>query len=164
MRKINKSFMMVLVIILTVFLACGCGKSQDTSCREVLNNVIKDFPEEFNTVASFGESLYDDSFDNMYGVEYKMINDGAICYLEEGNTASEVSIMHLKKSEDINIAKQKLGDRVQTRRNAFAGYLPEEVSKIDNYNIIVQGDFVCLIIAEDPAMVESSVRAGISTK
>lgn len=164
MRKVFKGIAMCLAIVLLISMMTACGESQDTPARDVLNQVINDFPEEFNTVASYGESLYDDSFNSMYGVDYKMINDGAICYLEEGNSASEVSIIHLKKAEDVNIAKSKLEDRVATRRNTFAGYFPEEVSKIDNYSIMVQGNFVCLIIAEDPMMVEASIRSGISAK
>ena len=152
----------VLVLALMLVFLTACGSGNDADSRDVLSKVTEEFHEEFDTVASYGESLYDDSFGNMYGVQFNMINDGAICYLDEGNSASEVSILHLKKSEDINVTKLKLEDRVASRRNTFAGYLPEEVSKIDNYQIIVQGNFVCLIIAEDPAMVESVIRAAIS--
>ena len=91
-----------------------------------------------------------------------MIDDGAVLQTAGGGVADEVSVLHLKKSEDVSIAKKKLEDRVTERRNQFNGYKPEEVYKLDNARIVVQGNYVALLICNDADNVEAALRGAIS--
>ena len=52
--------------------------------------------------------------------------------------------------------------RIEDRKNQFSGYKPEEVYKLDNAIVMVQGRYVALIIGEDPQMLESGIREAIS--
>ena len=157
---------MLLLCLLALLgaLLTGCGSgNNDAACIDIVKGCSEIASEgTFDTWAGYGEEIYDDSFDSMYGVQYDMIDDGAICYTEAGGVADEITVLHLKNQEDISIAKEKLSDRVATRRNAFAGYKPEEVSKIDNSRIIVQGNFVILLISDDNDAMETEIRRIIS--
>ena len=91
-----------------------------------------------------------------------MIDDGAVLQTAGGGVADEVSVLHLKKSEDVSIAKKKLEDRVTERRNQFNGYKPEEVYKLDNARVVVQGNYAALIVSDDADTIEAALRGAIS--
>lgn len=98
----------------------------------------------------------------LYGVQFDMIDDGAVLQTSSGGVADEVSVMHMKKSEDVSIAKSKLEDRITERRQEFSGYKPEEVYKLDNARVVVQGNYVALIVSDDADQVEAALRNAIS--
>ncbi|MDD5927727.1 MAG: DUF4358 domain-containing protein [Firmicutes bacterium] len=113
-------------------------------------------------MVSYGEELYEESFDNLYGIQYGDISDGAILYTEEGGLADEISIVRMNDNNDISIARQKMTDRIESRRKTFAGYKPEEVQKLDEASVIVQGNYVVLIISNSNDDFEAEIRRVIS--
>lgn len=167
-RERNKKTITALVII--VMLAAsfitmtGCSsESSGASCRDILNGCKKIAPEgSFDTMVCYGEDLYEDSFDNLYGIQFKDISDGAILYTESGGLADEISIVCMKDNSDVQVARQKLQERIESRRNTFAGYKPEEVYKLDNASVIVQGNYAAIIISDDNDGFEAEIRRIIS--
>lgn len=152
------------MIITVMFYGCASDRA-GAGCREILDACRNIAPEgSFDTMACYGEDIYDDSFDNLYGIQYEDISDGAILYTEEGGLADEISIVRMKKNEDISIAKQKLQDRIESRRKTFAGYKPEEVRKLDNAIVMVQGNYTALIISDNNDEFEAEIRRVISEK
>lgn len=163
-RKTIAVFLLTLMTAALALCLCGCGKgSSGADCRDILDACRKIAPEgSFDTLVCYGEELYDESFDSLYGIQFKDISDGAILYSEEGGRADEISIVCMKKNEDVSVAKQKFQDRIENRRNAFQGYKPEEVYKLDNASVIVQGNYVALIISENNDDFETEIRRVIS--
>ena len=163
-KKMITTLLMTAMLAATLVILTGCG-SEDSgaSCREILDGCKKIAPEgSFDTLVSYGEDLYEDSFDNLYGIQFKDISDGAILYTESGGLADEISIVCMKENGDVQVAKQKLQDRIEERRGAFAGYKPEEVYKLDNASVIVQGNYAALIISDDNEGFEAEIRKVIS--
>lgn len=155
---------MILAMILAVATITGCGDSNDSvKCVDIVK-ACKEIASEgtFDEWYSYGEEAYDDNFDNLYGVQYDMIDDGALLQTSTGGVADEISVLHLKKNEDVSITRTKLQDRITERINEFSGYKPEEVYKLDNAKVIVQGNYVCLIAAEDSDSMETEIRRVIS--
>ena len=109
-----------------------------------------------------GDDEYKDNFEFLYGITWDMIDDGGILYTESGGLADEISIVHLKDQGDISLAKEKFSDRLSDRKNTFSGYKPEEVYKLDNARIIVQGNYVALVIAEDSGAMETMIRDAVT--
>ena len=157
------SLVLVFAILAAVFItACG-GNSDGPGCADILLSVMEsDSGNYLDTKACYGEKIYDDSFSSMYSIDKSMIDDGAICYKAEGGLADEISIVHVKSSSDVSLSKEKLHDRIALRANAFSGYKPEELYKVENAIISSQGNYVYLIIAEDAAILETEIRRAIS--
>ena len=161
MKKRVLVFLCAALLMLSAGTLTGCGK--DTSAVSCLD-IVKACSETaddgtFDIWTSYGETLYEESFDTMYGVQYDMLADGAVLYTEKGG---EMSIMRLSDSNDVSLAKEKLQQRIEERRKVFAGYKPEEIAKLDNASVIVQGDYAALIIAEDTQKFETEIRRVIS--
>ena len=160
----KKNIAIILAMILAVAMLTGCGGSKDSvKCVDIVK-ACKEIAAKgtFDEWYSYGEEVYDDNFDNLYGVQYDMIDDGALLQTSAGGVADEISVLHIKKNEDVSIAKTKLQDRITERINEFSGYKPEEVYKLDNAKVMVQGNYVCLIVAEDPDSMETEIRRVIS--
>ena len=152
------------ISMVTGLTACGSsdGKAQ-VKCLDIVKACSEAASEgSLNEWYSYGEDAYDDSFDSLYGVRFDMIDDGAVLQTAGGGVADEVSVLHLKKSEDVSIAKKKLEDRVTERRNQFNGYKPEEVYKLDNARVVVQGNYAALIVSDDADTIEAALRGAIS--
>ena len=164
-RKTGKTALALLAVIVGIGMFCACGseKNTDVKCLDIVK-ACKNAASEgtLDEWYSYGEDLYDDSFDNLYGVQFDMIDDGAVLQTSSGGVADEVSVMHLKKSEDVSIAKSKLEDRITERRQEFSGYKPEEVYKLENARVVVQGNYVALIVSDDADQVEAALRNAIS--
>ena len=164
-RKTGKTALVLLAVIVGISMFCACGDSgtENVKCLDIVK-ACKDAASEgtLDEWYSYGEDLYDDSFDNLYGVQFDMIDDGAVLQTSSGGVADEVSVMHMKKSEDVSIAKSKLEDRITERRQEFSGYKPEEVYKLDNARVVVQGNYVALIVSDDADQVEAALRKAIS--
>ena len=151
-----------LIIACGILTSCG-GGNKETACIDIVKACSKIADKDsFDTYTVYGEDLYKNSFDTMYGVQYDMLDDGAVLYTESGGKADEISIMHLKSNADVSIAKRKLEERISERRNMFANYKPEEVSKLDNAYVAVQGSYVALIISDDNQRFETEIRKNIS--
>ena len=134
-------FILALVLAVLVFTACG-GNNDNVKCVDIVKACRDVTPEgSFDEWYSYGEEAYDESFSNLYGVQHDMIDDGAILQTAAGGVADEISMLHVKKNE---------------------GYKPEEVYKLDNARVIVQGNYVCLIAADDPDSIETEIRRVIS--
>ena len=163
-KKMATALVLVIVTALAAMAMSGCSsENSKASCRDLPDGCKKIAPEgSFDTLVSYGEELYDDSFDNLYGIQFKDISDGAILYTESGGLADEISILYMKENSDVQVAKQKLQERIEERRNTFAGYKPEEVYKLDNASVIVQGNYAALIISDDNEGFEAEIRRIIS--
>lgn len=160
----KQKLILILAIILVISIFAGCGGSKDNvKCVDIVK-ACKDAAAEgtLDEWYSYGEEVYDESFDNLYGVRFDMIDDGAVLQTSAGGVADEVSVLHLKKSEDVSIAKTKLQDRITERTQEFSGYKPEEVYKLDNAKIAVQGNYVALIVSDDADQIEAAFRNVIS--
>ena len=154
----------VLFCMVTVLLFSGCTKDTGSpACRDILYACKNIAPDgSFDTMVSYGEELYEESFDNLYGIQYGDISDGAILYTEEGGLADEISIVRMNDNNDISIARQKMTDRIESRRKTFAGYKPEEVQKLDEASVIVQGNYVVLIISNSNDYFDAEIIRVIS--
>ncbi len=150
-------------LLVSALAGCGGGAGKGVACLDIVK-ACSQVAEEgtFDTWASYGEEVYDSSFSTMYGVQYDMLDDGAILYTGEGGLADEISIMRLKDAGDISIAKQKLEERIDERRKTFAGYKPDEMSKLDNAYVMIQGNYVALLISDDNQRFEAEIRRVIS--
>ena len=103
-RAARRAFTGVLVLLAAVLamgMLTGCGGTNDqgqVKCVDIVK-ACKEAASEgtLDEWYSYGEELYDDSFDSLYGVQFDMIDDGAVLQTSSGGTADEVSVLHLKK-------------------------------------------------------------------
>ncbi len=81
-----------------------------------------------------------------------------VSYQGSGATSEEIVILQVKGKNNINSVKEKMNTRLSERKEAFESYLPEEVGKIDNSILRVEGNYIILCIANDANTVNNVIN------
>ena len=164
MKKRVLVFLCAALLMLSAGTLTGCGK--DTSAVSCLD-IVKACSETaddgtFDIWTSYGETLYEESFDTMYGVNMICWQTVRFSIPKKAAKPTRFPLCVFLTAMMCRLQKKKCGERIEERRKVFAGYKPEEIAKLDNASVIVQGDYAALIIAEDTQKFETEIRRVIS--
>ena len=81
-----------------------------------------------------------------------------VSYQGSGATSEEIVILQVKGKNNINSVKEKMNTRLSERKEAFESYLPEEVGKIDDSILRVEGNYIILCVAKDANTVNNVIN------
>ena len=70
-------------------------------------------------------------------------------YVGTGATAEEILIVELVDKNDIKETKETIQKKIEERKQDFQNYLPKEVSKLENYNLECEGNYIILCISNN---------------
>ena len=93
----------------------------------------------------------------LYGIDETTVSDCAV-YGSTGATAEELTIFTFSNHDDAGTALTALQNRVADRKEALAGYQPDEVTKLEGAVTQARGNSVLLVIAADYTPVETFLK------
>lgn len=129
------------------------------SCASKTDAPINDF--DLETVAA--ELAENDSFeeqlnridDKIAMKLYDINNASAVClYAGSGATADELALFEFENEDDAKEAVKPAQARIDAQKESFAGYLPKEVTKLDNAVIKTYGNYLVICVCSDNSMKE----------
>ena len=83
--------------------------------------------------------------------------EGVMLYCPTTNMgAEELLVIKLKDTAQQETVKAALEARIQTQKNSFEGYGVTQFEMLEKAVIEVQGNFVLLVVAQDPAPVRKA--------
>ena len=143
-----KKFFLVLIFALSLITLVACGDSENVE----LNGKISDIPEKIMDEIEFPEMVEatPDNIQIMYALEVNVFEDYSIYYAGSGGYADEISVIEVSSKDEVKNIKKVFEDRVEARIKVFEGYAPLEAEKLENAVIKTQGNYVFLVICEDP--------------
>lgn len=109
--------------------------------------------------ATYEDSIYQDSFATLYGIapDTSIIFDGAIAY-GNGN-ANEISILCVTDESHLDKMGWVLKQRLERRIRDFEGYMPQELPKLEEAQIVTNGNYIMLVVSLDAeAIAEEFLR------
>lgn len=144
---------LALICAITVILSVGCSSSGNVdisaadAAQKILDNVeFKDslVKIESSTVGNF--YTLDDS-----------ISEYAIFISGSGATTEEIAVLKVDggKGEDV---REILENRIDDQKYRYESYLPTQMSKLENPVILSKGDIIIMVLADDSAVAESTVK------
>ena len=92
-----------------------------------------------------------------YGFSDEEIKE-IVSYQGSGATSVEIVIFQVNDKSYLNSVKEKINTRLEERKEAFEGYLPEEVFKIENNVLDIRGNYVILCISNDSGTIEETIN------
>lgn len=95
-----------------------------------------------------------------YGLDESMLVNAA-GYRGGGATAEEIAVFEVKDEGDGSKVKQKAKDYIESRKNSFQNYIPEEMPKLNRPFIYANDKLVVVCIADDYGKLESKIKAFI---
>lgn len=152
-KQIFIGIIVVVVILLGGFVLLNSinktSTETDMTPSEIATYIIES-QTEIKDLQSLTKS--DEDF-NSYITDYYMldsslIEDGVILYAD-GLEASEVAVFILNDKKDANTIKEKLTQYIENRAKVFEGYAPIQAAMIKNGEVIINGNYLVLLICED---------------
>ena len=137
MRK--KMAIACIVVMMAVLTACGgSDKSIDVEklSAELLEKVS--FTDEL-TKADAG------TIARIYGIESA---SEAEVYIGSGATAEEIGIFAFKEESEAEGAFEKVKQRLQSQKDSYESYAPEELKRLDNAFLKKEGRYVIFCVSD----------------
>ena len=146
---------MILVVVGGILVINNTNKNIQIDIDELAAKIMETgaFTDDLAKIDS--EMIKDD-----YGFTNEEIKE-IVSYQGSGATSEEIVILQVKDKSQINDVKSKIDTRLAERKEAFESYLPEEVGKIDNNILKVEGNYVILCIANDTNTVNNVLNENI---
>lgn len=110
-----------------------------------------------DTVVSYGEDKYNRNFEYLYQIEQDLAADGCIAYAGTGMKADEISIIKPADGKAGRV-RRALNKRIERREDDFRAYVPEEADKISQAHVFDAGDYIVLVISENPSEMEELIK------
>lgn len=136
-------------------------------CTLVRKNVNSDIQININELADriVSSSSFEDELAkidnelaiNLYNFEQETIEE-IVAYQGSGASSEEILILKVKDANDLNNETEKIEARLKEREEAFASYLPKEVSKIQNHILEQKGNYIILCICNDYNTVNKVIK------
>ena len=158
MKKKNLIFIIVVVIVavvLAVMFIPRNSKNIQINIQDLASKIAESGSFEDQLMQVDSEMVIED-----YNFSSDEINE-LVSYQGSGATSEEIVILQVKDKGKINDVKSKIVTRLAERKEAFESYLPEEVGKIDNNILKVEGNYVILCIANDTNTVNNVLNENI---
>ena len=159
MKKITKFLAALLVPAMIISLtACGGDTSstatENSSAQSSVNaSAPADITSKIMIDIKFPSmaEIKDDRLASYYDIDASKIDSFSAFICGSGAYPDEIAIFKMKSSDDVQTVKTVLEGRVEKQTTTFKDYTPDEMYKIDGKNIVVNGNYIALIICSDNA-------------
>ena len=153
----KKKIAIVIVIVLIIIAVLGIIINNSNKSIQIN---IEDLATKIAESGAFEDEIAKiDS--EMIMSDYNITTDeveGFVSYQGSGATSEEIVILKVKDKSNLNDVKDKINSRIQERKQAFQSYLPEEVGKIDNNILRVEGNYIIFCVSNDSSKVNQIIN------
>lgn len=126
------------LLLVLVASACG-GKTQTIDVNQLADELLEkvDFEDELTELDSNMVAA-------LYGVEGA---EEQKVYISSGATSEEVAVFRFATEEDAQAGLDALQQRLDSRTEDFANYMPDEASRLENAVLQRSGCYVALCVS-----------------
>ncbi|MBQ8965916.1 DUF4358 domain-containing protein [Ruminococcus sp.] len=160
MTKIKALF---IPLMMTLALA-GCSSvntaanssSADPSAPATAHTLLDNVEDDLLDARFFlGNERFDNNTKALFGAELSSLSDGGTICNAEGGYADEVTVLKFKDDTD---GQALLEQHLESRRNTFRDYRPDELAKLDKAKILEIDGFDVLIISDNADAIEAAMK------
>lgn len=154
-KKILKHLMLTLMIITNILALCACGSSENTPTEPATTAApvtldLNAISEELLNGNVFGDSVepIDASYIEMLMKIAPTEYASAIINMSSGATAERFALFETADSASALALKDKCDQHIAEQVEAYAGYMPAEVDKLNHAFVAAYDKYVVLCVAE----------------
>jgi hypothetical protein len=107
------------------------------------------------------EEHFSHHIEENYLLDTGVLLDGAV-YYAEGTQASEIAVLKLGEEAAPEQVEEVLAEYIERRAQSFAGYFPQQEALIQDSIVAANGEYVALLICEEPVEAETAFLACFS--
>jgi hypothetical protein len=160
-RRARRLLAAILCLLLCIPFTSCTGKDTTTarSCNSLCSALVEEGTlVDCDTVCGYGDTQFSDYFTYLYDIPIENIIDGSICYVANGTSADEVSLLSPADAGKGSTITQALYARIDKRVQDYTGYNSQEVEKLNNAIVTPIGSYIALIISDHPDTVAQRLR------
>lgn len=93
-----------------------------------------------------------------YGLNEKDYENVLFYCAESAMDAEELLLIKVKKKEQTESVEKAMNERIETQTSSFEGYGIEQTELLKNAIVEIRGNYVFLVVSQDPAKVHKAFR------
>jgi hypothetical protein len=132
-------YTVVFVFMILTLSACGAENTKiniEELSADLISNV--EFADEMTLIN-------EKTVESLYNINYAISQQ---VYISSGATAEEVAVFELKDGNDADKALDAVNQRIETQKQDFKTYIPEEIPKLENAIVKKVGQYVIVCISD----------------
>ena len=140
----------IVILIISVIIIMIEAKFIAKEQKEIVVN-MQEIATELINAQIFEDDLSQIDRENIikkYNFNNEKIKD-IVSFVGTGATSEEILIIELLDLKDINETKEIIQSKIEERKIDFQNYLPNEVYKLENYNLESKGKYIVLCISNN---------------
>ncbi len=158
------AFVLAFFLSLSFFTACSKTESDITdnssctvTCAEILNECMA-IDSTLPEMVTYTDGLNNgsDVFSAFTDESMDMVSDFAYAYASDGS-APEIIIIKLKSTDDVLKMMRSLSSHMETRKNGFAEYTPEQVEMVEKGCLGYEGVYIGYFINNKSALMQKTL-------
>ena len=131
-------YTVVFVFMILTLSACGAENTKiniEELSADLISNV--EFADEMTLIN-------EKTVESLYNINYAISQQ---VYISSGATAEEVAVFELKDENDADKALDAVNQRIETQKQDFKTYIPEEIPKLENAIVKKVGQYVIVCVS-----------------
>ncbi len=125
--------------------ACGDQNSgDDLTAQQIADSMLTQRNDEENPM----DALTQKQIEMIYSITEDMVSDSAVYAGENSMKCDELAVFVPVEGQEDHVL-QLVEDHLDTQRNSFAGYAPEEAAILENASVKQKGKFVVYVAGSD---------------
>lgn len=127
--------------------AVGCGdqnSGDDLTAQQIADSMLAQRNDEENPM----DALTQKQIEMIYSITEDMVSDSAVYAGENSMKCDELAVFVPVEGQEEHVL-QLVEDHLDTQRNSFAGYAPEEAAILENASVKQKGKFVVYVAGSD---------------
>ncbi|WP_211748222.1 DUF4358 domain-containing protein [Paenibacillus sp. Marseille-Q4541] len=150
---------MILMLMTFTLVIAGCGSKKvetvNVPVSELMDGVVKQ--AEFNSQQFISENIKENTeiAENL-NIDPASIEEGQYFKAMISVRADEIIILKAADESKVEELKSALEKEVSNQEQIWSTYLPDQYEKVQNHIIKQQGNYLILIIADEPEKLEQT--------
>ncbi|HIQ98826.1 MAG TPA: DUF4358 domain-containing protein [Candidatus Scybalocola faecavium] len=146
---------LVALLLIFIIILCQGDRISDADIATVTENVLE-------VVGSDGVSEGNrQMIRRLYGLDPNEYDGVSLYYPDTNMGAKEFLIVKMASTDQFDTVEAAMTSRIETQEGIFEGYAPEQYAMVEDYKLCHEGNYVLLVISEDPQAAVNAFRKSL---
>lgn len=138
-------YALVALLIIFIIILCQGGRVGKADIQTVTENVLEVVGTD--EISEGNRQM----IRRLYGLDPNEYEGISLYYPDSNMGSREFLIVKMADTSQFETVEKAMTDRVDTQLGNFEGYAPTQYAMVENYELCHEGNYVLLVMSEDPA-------------
>lgn len=150
--KMKKTIAGMVMAVSVLFSVAGCGAKEASKPLGEITKAVLDSGIDFPEMVEVSE----DNFGFKYDIDAEDYSEFSVYWAGSGGDSDEVCIIKAKEGKADSV-KEDVQERLNSQKDVFKDYVPEEYDKLCKSEVKTEGDYVYWVCTDDNSKAEETL-------